>query len=138
MLRLLIGAFLLIHGLISAAQAPALLGSGEPPENPSWMSWWPTPLGRPWLLTPLGLESTLISWLFGILWVVAGVCFVASGVGIFAHQEWWQAVAAAGALISLVVLAVYFHPWYAFAVLLNAGILLALWWTHWPTNAVGS
>jgi hypothetical protein len=34
---------------------------------------------------------------------------------------------------------VYLHPWYWFALALNAGILMALWWARWPpASMVGS
>jgi hypothetical protein len=43
---------------------------------------------------------------------VGGICFLASGVGIFIGQEWWRTSAIVGAALSVVVLVVYLHPWY--------------------------
>jgi hypothetical protein len=41
--------------------------------------------------------------------------------------------------LSVVYLVVYLHPIYWFALVLNAGILVALWWAHWPSaSMVGS
>ncbi len=139
-MRILIGILLLIHGLITAGISLGMLGGGtSAPENPSWMSWWPTPVGRSWLLSPLGLEPSIISRLFAIVWVVGGICFLASAGGIFIGQEWWRTFAIVGAALSVVVLVVYLHPWYWFALALNAGILVALWWAHWPpASMVGS
>lgn len=112
----------MIHGLITAGISLGMLGGGtSAPENPSWMSWWPTPMGRFWLLCPLGLEPSIISRLFTILWVVGGICFLVSGVGIFIGQEWWRTFAIVRAALSVVVLVVYLHPWYWFALALNAG-----------------
>jgi hypothetical protein len=138
--RILIGILLLIHGLITAGISLGMLGGGNSaPRNPSWLSWWPTPVGRSWLLSILGLEPSAISRLFAILWVVGGICFLASGVGIFIGQEWWRTLTIVGAALSVVVLVIYLHPWYWFALALNAGIFVALWWAHWPpAGMVGS
>ena len=84
-MRILIGILLLIHGLITIAISR---GGGSPLENPSWLSWWPTPLGSSWFLASLGLQTSIISRLLAILFGVAGLCFLASGVGIFIGQEW--------------------------------------------------
>ena len=139
-MRILIGILLLIHGLISAGISLGMLGGGNStPENPSWLGWWPTPVGRSWLLNLLGLEPSIISRLFALLWVVGGLCFLASGVGLLIGQEWWRAIAIVGAAFSVVALVVYLHPWYWFALALNAGIFVALWWAHWPpAGMVGS
>ena len=126
MLRLLIGGLLIVHGLITVAQSLGVFGRGT--ENPAWLNWWPTPLGRSWLLGSLGLEGTAVSWLAGTLWVIGGIAFLGAGFGILAHLEWWRTLAVAGAFASLVVLIPYFHPWYAFVTVLNIGILVALLW----------
>lgn len=136
-MRILIGILLLIHGLISVAISRG--GGGSPLENPSWLSWWPTPLGSSWLLSPLGLEPSIISRLLAILFGLAGLCFLASGVGLFIGQEWWRTLTMVGAALSVVYLVVYLHPIYWFALALNAGIFVALWWAHWPpASMVGS
>jgi hypothetical protein len=134
--RILIGILLLIHGLITVAISR---GGGSPLENSSWLSRWPTPLGSSWLLTFLGLESSIISRLLTVLFGIAGLCFLASGVGMFIGQEWWRTRTMVGAATSVVYLVVYLHPIYWFALALNAGILGTLWWAHWPpASMVGS
>ena len=122
-MRILIGVLLIIHGLITASISR---GGGSPLENPSWLGWWPTPLGSSWLLSPLGLEPSVVSRILGILFGVAGLCFLASGVGIFIGQEWWRTLTIVSAALSVVYLAVYLHPLYWFALALNAGVMGAL------------
>jgi hypothetical protein len=131
MLRFIIGGLLVVHGLITIAQSPGVFGRGT--ENPAWLSWWPTPMGRSWLLGSLGLEWTAVSWLMGALWLIGGIAFLGAGFGIFTHHEWWRTLAVVGALASLVVLVPYFHPLYAFVTVLNIGILVALLWLGWPS-----
>jgi hypothetical protein len=139
MLRFLISGLLIVHGLITIAQSLVMFGSGKKLANPAWLNWWPTPMGRSWLLGSLGLEGTAVSWLVGAVWVIGGVAFLGAGFGVLAHHEWWRTLAVAGAIASLVVLAPYFHPWYSFVTVLNIGILVALLWLGWPSvNLVGA
>src|SRR5688572_14592316 len=93
MLRFLIGGLLIVHGLITVAQSLSVFGRGTEPENPAWLSWWPTPIGRSWLLGSLGLEGTAVSWLVGALWVLGGITLLGAGFGILAHYEWWRTLA---------------------------------------------
>ena len=122
-MRILIGVLLIIHGLITASISR---GGGSPLENPSWLGWWPTPLGSSWLLSPLGLEPSVVSRILGILFGLAGLCFLASGVGIFIGQEWWRTLTIVSAALSVVYLVVYLHPLYWFALALNAEVMGAL------------
>jgi hypothetical protein len=139
MLRFLIGGLLIVHGLVTVAQSLGVFGRGTEPENPTWLNWWPTPIGRSWLLGSLGLEETTVSWLVGALWVVGGITFLAAAFGILTHHEWWRTLTVLGAFASLVVLVPYFHPWYALVTILNIGILIALLWLRWPSeNLVGA
>lgn len=133
MLRFVIGGLLIVHGLITVAQSLGAFGRGTAPENPSWLGWWPTPMGRSWLLGSLGLEGTAVSLLVGALWLIGGIAFLGAGFGLFTHQEWWRALAVVGAFASLVVLVPYFHPLYALVTLLNVGVLVALLWLRWPS-----
>lgn len=136
-MRILIGILLLIYGLITISISRG--GGSSPVENPSWLSWCPTPLGSSWLLSLLGLEPSIVSRLLAILYGVAGLCFLASGVGIFIGQEWWRMSAIVGAALYVVYLVVYLHPWYRFALALNVGIFVALWLARWPpASMVGS
>lgn len=82
--------------------------------NSAWLSWWPTPLGRSWLLDalPLGAGAARLG---GVLWLVAGLGLIAAGLGLVGvpllHGE-WQTSALIGAALSLVALVLYFHPYY--------------------------
>ncbi len=66
----------------------------------------------------------------GLVWLAAGVALVAGGLG-------WLGVAAladikvpllvAGASLGLVAVALYFHPFYLVAMLINLAVLVLLW-----------
>ena len=70
---------------------------------------------------------------------MGGLAFLAAGVAIIAGQEWWRALAVTGAIVSLVVLVFYLHPFYFPVILLNAGIAVSLLGVGWPpATLVGS
>jgi len=135
MLRLVIAAILVIHGLIVAAQSAGSFGSGGGVQNPSWVSWWPTALGDSWLLSWLGLERSVVAWLGGLLWLAGGLLLVAAGLGVVdvvVPHSAWRSLALGGAAVSLVMLLVYLHPLMTLGILLDVAILVVLLGTDWP------
>ena len=139
MLRLLIGAMLIVHGFIVGAQSSGSFSAGAGVPNPSWLSWWPTALGQSWLISRFGLERSAVSWLAGLLWLAGGVLLVAAGLsvaGFLVPQALWRTLAVAGAVASLFMLIIYLHPLFAIGMLADAAILVALLWAHWPQAAL--
>jgi hypothetical protein len=142
-MKLLIGALLIIHGLIVCGQSS---GSFKPPtgglQNPSWVGWWPTNLGQSWLLSGLGLERMPFTTVLLLLNLAGGIALVAAGLGvlgILVPTSWWATLAIAGAGISLFQLVIYLHPLTAIGIGLNIAILIALLWAHWtPLELIGS
>jgi hypothetical protein len=72
-----------------------------------------------------------------VLWLAVLVLFAAAGVGLLGLpglSAIWQPLASVGAVLSLVLLALYWHPWLVMGVVLNTGILAGVyagWFTHW-------
>jgi len=111
-----IGVFLIAHGLIHVAlYAPPTADAPFDPAR-SWL------FGR--RLRPLALT----------LAAVTALIFVIAGIGLLAHQDWWQAASVVGASASLVLLALFFHPWLSFGVAINVAIIWVLTQTDWPTS----
>ncbi len=140
-MKLLIAVILILHGLITAAQSGGSFGSTASSgiQNPSWVSWWPTNLGRSWLLSSLGLEKAPFTWISGPLWMASGIALVAEGLGVLGFivpTEWWRTLAVAGAAISLFMLVAYLHPLFILGAGLSIAILVALLWAHWPTTSL--
>ncbi|HWI65094.1 MAG TPA: hypothetical protein VNT75_24970 [Symbiobacteriaceae bacterium] len=123
----LLAVLFVIHGLISFGQSFGGFKPSTGTPNPAWMSWWPTNLGQSWLFEQLGVTSRGAYALTGVLWLLIAVGFVAAGAMLFASpaKAAWAPIAAISAILSLVALGVYLHPWYTGAVLLNLGILAA-------------
>ncbi len=142
MLRFLITGFLVIHGLIVSAQSAGSFNPASAVQNPAWLSWWPAALGHSWLLSWLGLEKPPFSWLSGLLWLAGGLLLIAAGlgvVGVLIPQGLWRPLAISGAVVSLLMLLVYLHPFLGIGILADAAILVALLWAQWPAvSAIGS
>jgi hypothetical protein len=88
-------------------------------------------------LTTLGIENRIVFGLIGLLWLAAMIFFVAAGfglLGIVVPRDWWRGLAIAGAVVELPVLVLFFHPLYVPATLINAGIIVALYWADFPSE----
>jgi hypothetical protein len=138
-MKFAIGILLIVHGLIVVAQSSGNFALTTPSglQNPSWMGWWPTNLGRSWLLAWLGLERAPVLWMAGILWIAGGVALTAAGLGamgIIIPADWWRSLAVSGAAISLVLLIAYLHPLMILGTVFSAVILVALLWARWPSQ----
>ena len=123
----LLAIFLLAHGLIHASfispRPPATAGGPE----------WPFELSRSWLLSPLGLDGDLSRVLGLVLLVVTVVTFsiaAASAAGL-AGQTLFAPAVGAGAVASLALLVLFFHPWLVLGIAIDAVLLWAAFVARW-------
>lgn len=133
-MKILIAVLLIVHGLIVMGQSSGSFNPVGGIKNPAWFRFWPANLGQSWLLTSLGAEQNPIARAGGILWLVAGVALVAAGLGILGFIvpfTWWRTLALYGAVISLILLAIYLHPFYSIGIGASALLLVALVWEQW-------
>ncbi len=138
-MRIIVGVLLIIHGLITAAQASGSFNPTGGTPNPQGLAWWPASLGQSWLLARFGLERSFVGTLAGVLWVVSAAGLIAAALGLYGFivpTPWWRALAGAGAVISLVLFVLYAHPLYAVGIGANIAILLVLLWLKWPSPGV--
>jgi hypothetical protein len=134
-MKILIAALLIVHGLIVAFQSSSSFNPVEGVKNPAWLSWWPANLGQSWLLSPLGVERTLVARAGGALWLMAGIALAAAGLavlGLLVPTAWWRSLALTGAAISLAMLAIYLHPFYGIGIGASITLLAALLLENWP------
>jgi hypothetical protein len=140
MLKYLLAVILIGHGFIVIAQSRGNFGNGNSQiANPSWLSWFPFPLGRSWFLAAFKLEGTLVDRVFGLIWLASGLCIVASALGILGFivpRELWRTLAIYGAAGSLIMLLLYLHPFFLIGILLDIAILATLLWTKWPPETL--
>jgi hypothetical protein len=125
MLQGIIGILIVLHGLVTAAIGAGTLANGPGVPNPPWLGWWPTALGRSWLVDALP-GGAAVPALGGALWIAAGLAVAGAGLGWLGApllRDEWATAAALGAGLGLAALALYFHPYYALGTLLNLALL---------------
>ena len=129
-MKILIALFLIAHGLVHAglAAAPDPNAAEEKPG-----AFFTSP-ERSWLFSNLGL-SPAVQWIGIALVAAATLGFVFSGLGVFGVpglSEIWRTLAVASAVVSLLLLILFWHLWLIVGVLIDIGILVALLWADWP------
>ncbi|HKG57915.1 MAG TPA: hypothetical protein VKA85_11760 [Candidatus Limnocylindrales bacterium] len=125
--KLVIAGFLLAHGAIHTgflSPRPAATAGG--PE-------WPFDLARSWLLSPLGVDAELIRVLGGALVAVTFAAFALAAlaaIGVAPEVAWAPAIVA-GAVASLAVLVLFFHPWLVLGVAIDVALVWAALVARW-------
>ena len=132
MLRFVVGAFIVLHGLVH------LLYFGQSQrlfELRPGMIW---PDGSWAFSRLLGDEATRI--LASISYALAAIGFVAGGIGILVRQAWWRPVVVGSAAFSAVIIILFWDEELhklddkgGIALLINIAILVALLVLRWPS-----
>jgi hypothetical protein len=127
----LVAAILVGHGFITSMIGFGAVTSPNAPAMalPSWFAWWPGPFGRSWAFDALSLGGGA-QVVGGFVWLIAGLLIIAGGLGWFGFSLFEGSrvtLLVAGAALSLVALALYFHPIYLAAVVINIAIVFLLW-----------
>ncbi len=132
MLRVLIGIFIVLHGLVHLWYFTLSQRLVEFKPDMGWS-------GRSWIFTDL-LGDSMTRTLAGVLYVVAIIAFVVSGIGIFVRAEWWRPVLVGSAVFSTVIILLLWDGSMQLIVqkgliglLIDLGILVALILLKWPT-----
>ena len=130
-MRLAFGAFLVAHGLVHLLYVAQSLRFFELRPGMTW------PDGAwtfSWLLGPAAVRL-LAAFLFGLI----AAAFVVSGVALAFRQDWWQPVVVGAAIASTIAIVLLWDGHLRaldgqglYAILINAGILLAVLVLGWP------
>jgi len=136
--QVVVAGLVVAHGLITTTIG---LGGVTRPDAPAmalpaWFGWWPGPFGRSWLIDAMHLGPGA-SRIGNGLWLVAGLALVAAGLGwlgVPALAGVWQQLVLGGAIVGLVALALFFHPFYLVAVLVNVAIVMRAWGAFVPAR----
>jgi hypothetical protein len=138
MLKTALAIFIIAHGLVHSILAVAP-NPTDPDAKPLAFF---TASERSWLLPQLGLNTATIQWVGIILVVLSTLGFILAGLGIFAVaglDAIWRMVAIISALISLLLLTLFWHPWLPVGILIDIGTLITLLLLKWPSvELIGS
>ena len=132
-LKLALAGFLLAHAGIHAgflSRPPATAG------GPAW----PFELCRSWLLGPLGLSADVTRMLgLALFAATAGGLALAAlaAIGLL-PEALWAPTATVGAVASIALLLVFFHPWLVLGVAIDLALLWAVLIASWsPASMTG-
>jgi hypothetical protein len=134
MSAIIVAGFLLGHALIHASYlAP------QPQAKPGAPAW-PFTLDHSWLLGPIGVDREISRVLgIGLVLVVLAAFALAAGAAIGVAPAWlWRVGVALGAVASLAVLGVYFHPWLVIGVAIDLALLWLIAGNAWAPAGIGS
>lgn len=96
MRRLIVGVFLVLHGLVHLWYVVLSHGWIEVEDEMGWN-------GHSWLLSPMFSEGTILA-AASVLYVGVTVGFVLGGVGVALGTDWWPPVVVGAAVLSTAVL----------------------------------
>jgi hypothetical protein len=117
LLRVLLIAFLIAHGLVHLAIWAPQYNPGKPFDaSRSWLVGRNRPLAR-------------------ILAFSAAAALGLAGIALWAHGGWWRPTAVVGLSVSTVLLLVYFNRWYLFILAVNAALVIGIVVVDWPARA---
>jgi hypothetical protein len=133
-LRFIIAAFLIAHGLIYYSLTTVPLPKPGEMRTPFWPSLSRSGIDERWLSIRVGLSRDPVRIIGWLLVMIATVGFILVGLGILGVpglKAIWQPIAIIAAVDSLLLFALYWHAWLFVGAGINIAVLLAVW-QSWP------
>lgn len=127
MLKTVVAIFLILHGLVHAILAMVPDPDAAEPVFASFFS-------RSWLLSSLGLSDSTGKLLAIILAALATIGFVLSGLAlldILVPFDWWTSLAVVSAVVSLLLLVLFWHTYLIIGILIDLVVLVVVIFTDW-------
>ena len=127
MVNTIVAIFLILHGLVHA-----ILAMVPNPKDPG--SGFATFFSQSWLLSSLGLSQSTGRSIAILLAIIATIGFIATGLAlldILVPFDWWRPLALASAVISLLLLVIFWNTYLIVGVLIDIALLVALLAFNW-------
>lgn len=127
MVNTIVAIFLILHGLVHA-----ILVMVPNPKEPG--SGFATFFSQSWLSSGLGLSQSAGRSLAILLAAIATIGFIATGLAlldILVPFDWWRPLALASAVISLLLLVIFWNTYLIVGVLIDIAFLVALLAFNW-------
>lgn len=133
-LRIIIALFLIAHGWMHYSLTTVPLPKPGELHTPFWPGWKRSAVDATWPASRLGLPDATVRWLGCVLMLAATLRFALAGLGLLGIpglHSIWQGMVIFSSAASLILLALYWHPWLVMGVVISLGAVLAIW-QHWP------
>jgi hypothetical protein len=133
--RIVFALFLAAHGLIHLSYL-----SPAPAAKPGAPSW-PFEMSRSWLVTAMNVDPGVVRAIGSVMVIVAAAAFVLAGLswlGLVVPRDWWPMLIGVGAVASLAVLVVFFHPWILLGFAIDAVLLWLAFVAGWMPEPAGT
>ena len=124
MVRVIVGLFLVAHGLVH------LLYFVPRPDDPAYPF---VPKDR-WFAKALGLQPSAAKAVARTLAVVCAIALAISGVALLASADLWEPAAVVGSATSLLLMLLFFHPWLVIGIAIDVAILASVLSLHVPSS----
>ena len=133
-LRILFCLFLVAHGWVHMSLAQVPVPQPGALRTPFFPAWWRAAVDPAWPASRLGMPANLTQTMGWVLWLVVTVGFAIAGLGLLGLpgvNAIWPAAAVGSSVVSILLLALYWHPWFVMGPTLDLIILAAIYF-HWP------
>lgn len=120
-MKTLIGLFLIAHGLMHASYLT------PKPNDPKY----PFDFTKSWFANLIGDFSKPVGMTLVVLVVI---CFLLAGLGVLGVaglDSNWKLFTTIGAILSSLLLVLFWHPWLTFGLVINAVLLFGLYKLNW-------
>jgi hypothetical protein len=107
MLRVLLGGFVVAHGLVTGV----IWATPNRPDAPF-------DAGHSWLLDDSRGIATVVA-------LIAATGFLVAGAGFLAHRGWWAPSAVAAGTLAVVLMLLYFDAWLIVGIAISASVAYA-------------
>jgi hypothetical protein len=128
-IRIVLAVFLVVHGLIHASLTNVPVPKPGELHTPFFPAWWRASTDATWPVAKLGLSNGLVRGLGSALWLLATLGCALAGLGLLGVpglSQVWTACLGVGGVASLLVMALYWHPWYVVGAGLSVALLAGL------------
>jgi hypothetical protein len=132
LVKTVIGIFLIAHAVAHAGLATAPIPENPDPKPGAFF----TAPARSWIFKRINLDSIPVQKIGVILVTLSVVGFILAGLGalgVTGLKGIWQTTAAGSAIVSLILLVLYWHPWLILGVVIDTGLVALTCLNSWPS-----
>lgn len=133
-LRILLVVFLLAHGWVHMSLSWVPAPQPGALRTPFFPAWWRTSVDPAWPASKLGMAPEITRPVGWVLWVLVVVLYSLAGLTLLfapSSAALWQGGMVGASILSLILLALYWHPWLPVGVLIDLA-LIATVLLRWP------